>query len=154
MAPFQFFYLILSLAVFALAWLKGGHSERAGVAILVTSFLVTYPVHGIHLRGFLIGDALVDVGVLLAFGWLALTGDRWWTLAATAFTGLTVIAHALMFATPDLQQAHIRADVASRWGLGVMIVLCLAGGVLERWLAGERAVSPGARWRRRERTVP
>ncbi|HEY0104040.1 MAG TPA: hypothetical protein VGB60_11290 [Brevundimonas sp.] len=153
MAPFQFFFLLLSLAVFPLCWLRGGHTERAGVAILLSSYLLTYVVHGITLRGFLIGDATIDLGVLAGFAWLAVRRDRWWTLLATAFAGLTMIAHILMFATPDLQEAHIRADVASRWGLGVMLVLCLAAGVGERWMAGERPVSDGARWRRAPKTV-
>ncbi len=153
MAPFQLFFLLLSLAVFAFAWLRGGHTERAGVAILLSAYLISYVVHGITLRGFLLGDAMVDVAVLTGFVWLALRRDRWWTLLAAAFAGLTVVAHILMFATPDLQEAHIRADIASRWGLGVMMVLCLAAGVVERWMAGERAVSDDAQWRRRGKRV-
>lgn len=92
----------------------------------------------------------MDLGFFAAIVWLALRRDRWWPLAAAACGGLTLIAHALVFMTPDLQQAHIRMDVASRWGIGVLMVLCLAAGVVERWMAGEPPASSGARWRRPE----
>ena len=106
----------------------------------------------VTLNGFRLGEAVVDLAFFGALVWLALRRDRWWTLAAAAFGGLTLIAHALMFLTPDLGQAHIRMDVASRWGIGVLMILCLGGGVVERWMAGERPVSTEARWRRPQRS--
>lgn len=148
MAPFQIFYLLLSLTVFALAWMRGGHTERAGVVIFVFGFLISFMLQGLTLNNFRLGDALIDLGLLIALVWLALRRDRWWTLAASAFAGVTLIAHALMFMTPDLTLSHIRVDVASRWGIGVLQILCLGAGVLERWMAGERPVSTDARWRR------
>lgn len=151
MAPFQLFYLLLSLSVFAWAWMRGGHTERTGVAIYVMGFFVSFLMQAITLNSFRLGDALVDVAMFSALVWLALRRDRWWTLAAAAFAGLTLIAHALMFLTPELTEAHIRMDVASRWGIGVLMVLCLAAGVVERWMAGEQPVSAAARWRRHER---
>ena len=151
MAPFQLFYLLLSLSVFAWAWLRGGHTERAGVAILVLAFLASFMMQPITLGQFRLGDAIVDLAVFISMVWLALRRDRWWTLAAAAFGGLILIAHALMFLTPNLQEAHIRMDVASRWGIGVLMILCLGAGVVERWMAGEQPVSLQARWRRPER---
>lgn len=151
MAPFQLFYLLLSLSVFAWGWMRGGHTERTGVAIYVMGFFVSFLTQAVTLNNFRLGDALVDVAMFGALVWLALRRDRWWTLAAAAFAGLTLIAHALMFLTPELTEAHIRMDVASRWGIGVLMVLCLAAGVVERWMAGEQPVSAAARWRRHER---
>ncbi|WP_420479710.1 hypothetical protein [Brevundimonas sp. FT23028] len=151
MTPFQIFYLVLSLAVFATAWMRGGHTERTGVAIFVLAFLLSYLAQPLDLNGFRLGEAIVDLGFFAAIVWLALRRDRWWPLAAAACAGLTLIAHAMVFMTPDLQQTHIRMDVASRWGIGVLMVLCLAAGVLERWMAGEPPVSSEARWRRPER---
>jgi len=151
MAPFQLFYLLLSLAVFAWAWLRGGHTERTGVAVYVMAFLISFLLQSVTLNHFRLGDATVDLVLFGALIWLALRRDRWWPLAAAAFAGLTLVAHALMFMTPDLSEAHIRMDVASRWGLGVLLVLCLAAGVVERWMAGEAPVSVSARWRRPER---
>jgi hypothetical protein len=152
-APFQLFYLVLSLVVFAIAWMRGGHTERAGVAIFVFAFLISFVMQVITLDGFRLGEALVDIAFFGSFAWLALRRDRWWTLAATALSGVTLIAHVLVFMTPDLTLADVRMDVASRWGIGVLIVLCLAAGVLERWMAGEAPVSANARWRRTEPTA-
>ncbi len=154
MAPFQLFYLLVSLGVFTLAWLRGGHTERAGVGIMVAAYLASFAAQGITLREFRVGEAAVDLIVLLAFVWLALRRDRWWTLAASAVCALTMVAHAAIFLTPDLQQQHIRMDVAGRWGLGVFLILCMAGGVVERWMAGEPAVSGTARWERGTRSAP
>lgn len=151
MAPFQLFYLLLSLGVFAWAWLRGGHTERTGVAVFVFAFLASFMLQAVNLHGFRLGEAIVDVLMFVALIWLALRRDRWWTLAAAALAGLTLIAHGLIFMTPRLEEAHIRMDVASRWGIGVLMVLCLAAGVIERWMAGERPVSTQARWRRSER---
>lgn len=151
MAPFQLFYLLLSLAVFAWAWLRGGHTERTGVAVYVMAFLISFLLQPVTLNQFRLGDALVDLALFGALIWLSLRRDRWWPLAAAAFAGLTLIAHAVMFMTPNLSEAHIRMDVASRWGIGVLLVLCLAAGVVERWMAGEPPVSTSARWRRQER---
>lgn len=151
MAPFQLFYLVLSLGVFAWAWLRGGHTERTGVAVFVFAFLASFMLQTVTLNNFRLGEATIDLALFGALTWLALRRDRWWTLAAAAFAALTLIAHAVMFLTPDLQEAHIRMDVASRWGIGVLMVLCLGAGVVERWMAGERPVSTEARWRRPER---
>ena len=153
MAPFQLFYLLLSLGVFAWAWMRGGHTERTGVAVFVFAFLASFMLQTFTLQGFRLGEAMVDLALFGALVWLALRRDRWWTLTAAAFCGLTLIAHALMFLTPHLEEAHIRMDVASRWGIGVLMILCLGAGVIERWMAGERPVSAEARWRRPERSA-
>ena len=151
MAPFQVFYLLLSLLVFAVAWMRGGHTERAGVAIFVLAFVASLLAQPLTLNNFRLGDAIIDLALFVALVWLALRRDRWWTLAAAAFGGLTLIAHAMMFMTPNLGLAHIRMDIASRWGIGVLLILCLGAGVVERWMAGERPASNEARWRRPER---
>lgn len=143
MEPFQIFYLWLSLVVFGLAWLRGGHPERMGVVMLVVAFLASYPLHPLRIGVFWLGDFIVDVVLASALLWLALRRDRWWTLAAAAFAVLTIAAHLVMLTVPGMDA---RGDIAARWGLGVLTILCLAGGVLERWLAGEPPVSREARW--------
>ncbi len=149
MSPYQLFYLILSLVVFAFAWLRGGHTERAGVVIFVAAFVASLMLQPLTVNGLRLGEAGADVVFFAAMVWLALRRDRWWTLAAAALGGLTMFAHALMWVTPDLSQAHLRADVIGRaWGIGTAMVLCLAAGVLERWLAGEAPASREARWER------
>lgn len=154
MTPFQSFYLALSLTVFALAWTRGGHTERAGVAIMVCAYVVSLVAQYIHLNGFRIAEAAIDLVVLTGFGWLALRRDRWWTLAATALAVLVMVAHTMTFLTPDLTSQQIRADIAARWGIGVLVMLSLGAGVLERWMAGEAPASRLADWKpRRARTT-
>ena len=124
MTPFQTFYLVLSLVVFALAWTRGGHTERAGVAILVCAYVVSLVAQFIHLNGFRIAEA-------------------------TALAVLVMAAHAVTFLTPELTAQQIRADVAARWGIGVLVILSLAAGVVERWMAGEAPASRLADWKPR-----
>lgn len=149
MTPFQTFYLVLSLVVFALAWTRGGHTERAGVAILVCAYVVSLVAQFIHLNGFRIAEAIIDLMILGGFCWLALRRDRWWTLAATALAVLVMAAHTVTFLTPELTAQQIRADVAARWGIGVLVILSLAAGVVERWMAGEAPASRLADWKPR-----
>lgn len=130
--------------VFALAWLKGGHSERFGATVLMIAWIVSSapPV----MIGRLQADhAIEDALLMVLFGWMALKSDRWWPLAMTVTLVLTVLVHVAIVLVPDLDH---RADIAARMGLGVLTFLSLLVGVFERWLAGERPVSEGARWRR------
>lgn len=145
MAPFQAFYLYASLFTFAVAWWRGGHPERAGVAIFVVAYTVSILVQGLSIGDLRWGEALVDLATLGAFVWLAIRADRWWALVVCAFMFLTMVAHGVMIIVPELDQ---RGDVAARWGLGLAAILALLGGVFERWLAGEAPASMGATWRR------
>ena len=144
MAPFQAFYLYLSLFTFAVAWWRGGHPERAGVAIFVVAYSVSVLVQGWTIGDLRWGEAVVDLVTLGAFIWLAIRADRWWTLVVCAFMFLILVAHGVMIIVPQLD---VRGDVAARWGLGTAAILALLAGVLERWLAGEAPVSATARWR-------
>lgn len=92
--------------------------------------------------------ALEDALLMLFFGWLSLKHDRWWLFAMTACVALVVMVHLTMVLAPDLDR---RADIAARLGLGVLTMVALLAGVIERWLAGEPPVSAGAQWRRRVR---
>lgn len=132
------------MLVFALAWLKGGHTERFGATVLIIAWIVSSapPV----MIGRLHADhAVEDALLMVIFGWMALKGDRWWPLAMTVTMVLTVLVHVSMVVAPGLDH---RADIAARLGLGVLTSLSLLIGVFERWLAGEPPVSESARWRR------
>jgi hypothetical protein len=145
MTPFQAFYLYFSLAVFALAWLKGGHAERRGVALLVVAFILSYLASPLRVGDLRVGEAVIDMALTLAFAWMAFRGDRWWPFAATAFMVLSMLVHLSMLLVPELDQ---RADLSARFGLGVLVIAALLAGVGERWLSGEQAVSRGGVWRR------
>jgi hypothetical protein len=144
MTPFVYFYLIFSLVVFLLAWLKCGHTQRAGVALCKAANLISYFVRPMRIEEVRVGEALCDIAVLAAFGWLAFRGNRWWPVAATAVMILTVAVHMAVMLVPVLTSS---GDVSARLGLGVMLLICLLAGVGERWLAGESPVSGRARWR-------
>jgi hypothetical protein len=145
MTPLSIFLLVLSLVVFAVAWLKGGHAERTGVAICIVAYLAAYAGRSLRVGDVHVGDAASDLIVMLAFGWLALRSNRWWPFAATAVMVLTMAVHASMVLVPELT---VRGDVSARLGLSVMLILALFAGVAERWLAGERPVSESATWKR------
>lgn len=143
-SAFHVFYYAFSVLVFALAWLKGGHTERFGATLLIIAWVVSSapPV----MIGRLHADHAIEDALLMGlFGWMAMKGDRWWPLAMTVTLMLTVLVHVAMVLVPDLDH---RADIAARLGLGVLTFLSLLLGVLERWLAGERPVSESARWLR------
>jgi peptidoglycan/LPS O-acetylase OafA/YrhL len=148
MTPFQAFYLYFSLAVFALAWLKGGHPERRGVALLVTAFILSYLASPLKIDDLRVGEAVIDLVLTLALAWMAFRGDRWWPFAATAFMVLSMLVHLSMLLVPELDQ---RADLSARFGLGVLVITALLAGVGERWLSGELPISRGGVWRRRIR---
>lgn len=144
MTPFQASYLCFSLAVFALAWLKGGHTERLGVVVTIVAYLSAYAVSPLRVGELRLGEAATDVLATLAFAWMALSRDRWWPFPATAFMVLTMIVHVCVALIPQLGG---RADVSARYGLGVLVIVSLLGGVAERWLAGEQPVSRRRPWR-------
>ena len=139
MPPVQLFFLCSALAILPLAWVKGGHPERAGVALFIGAY-----VSGPFLQGYLIGEvmvavALCDLVVWSVFIGLALRYDRWWLLLAAAAQSLNVLSHAATLLTPDLTA---REAVAAQWVFGLVSLYALFSGVLERHLAGERPASP------------
>ncbi|MFN3669962.1 MAG: hypothetical protein ACK4VY_11675 [Brevundimonas sp.] len=145
MTPFQLFYLYFSLVVLALAWIKGGHTERLGVMVIILAYLSTLATPW-RIDDFRVGEAAADVIVTLIFAWMALSRERWWPFAATASMVLALMVHLAMVLVPDLDQ---RADVSARAGLGLLLILSLMAGVAERWLSGEAPVSRLHAWRRR-----
>lgn len=128
----------------SLAWLKGGHPERLGAAVLILVFGVSFLVHPWRLWNMHVGDAALDLATTFVFGWMAVTGNRWWPLAMTGVMALTVLVHVAAFADPMMSR---HADISARIGLGILTGLTLLAGVGERWLAGEAPISPGAHWR-------
>jgi hypothetical protein len=147
MTPLQTFFLISTLVIFAIGWLKGGHPERQGVLFLilayVSSVLVQDMNRGEHQTGVMVTDVILLVGLL----WMAFRFDRWWLLVAVACQILAVIAHVALWLDPEI---GLRSNVVTRWLFGMIQLYALAGGVIERWLAGEAAAFPGLQPRRSE----
>lgn len=131
-------YYLLSLFAVAFAWLKGGHPERCAAMALLVVFGLAFFLEPVRVWNVLIGDAVLDVGLMLFFGWQALSRERWWLLVMTAVMMLTVLIHLAVFAVPTL---GAYAEVSARVGLGIAMAVTLLIGTGERWLAGEVAVS-------------
>lgn len=140
MTPLQGFFLISTLVIFAVGWLKGAHTERQGVAFLLLAYVAALLVEDLNRGQIQTGVMVVDGILLVTLTWMALRHDRWWLLIAVACQILAMIAHAALWLDPDIS---LRANVVTRWLFGLIQLYALAGGVIERWLAGEAAAFPG-----------
>lgn len=129
---------------FAVGWLRGGHTERLAVAVLFWDFALGRSISGMPGAHNIVGVS--EVALALIFFWIALRSRRWWTLVASAALGLCAMVFVLEWTTPNL---HRDAAISARLGLWLLVHLSLLAGVMERWLAGEPAVSAGETWRRR-----
>ena len=140
MTPLQSFFLGSTLAIFALGWVKGGHVERQGVLFLLVAYVAALLVEDLKLGVLQTGVMATDAVLLAAFTWMALRYDRWWLLVAVACQVLAIIAHTALWLDPEI---GLRSNVVTRWLFGLIQLYALAGGVLERWLAGEAPAFPG-----------
>jgi len=140
-------FLVISLAAVGIGWLKGGHPERLGVVIWLVAWMLALPLNDVRIGNLRWGVALVDLGTLVAFLWLALRYERWWPLGASACLVLALAVHlsALLPGTTALGEA------SAQLGPGMLGVLILMAGAFERWLAGERPAAASAVWRRPSR---
>ena len=112
--------------------------ERLAAAVMLVAFAVSFLLPSMRMWNVYFDHAVRDVGIMLFFGWLSVSRDRWWPLAMTAVMALTVLVHVSIFMVPSMGEY---AEVSARIGLGILMALVLMAGVGERWLAGERPVS-------------
>lgn len=136
----------LGLAAYGVGWLKGGHPERFGVTVLLASYALSSVTFRLRIGDFYWASAAADVALMLIMGWLAFRSARWWPFVVAAALALILMIHGLTVAAPALSPY---AAASAHVGLWILIDTALLFGVLERWLAGERAVSDTAVWRRR-----
>lgn len=137
MTPFQAFFLYLSITVLACGWLLGGHPERRSVMAILVAMVLSVLFQDVGTERVRWVIILIDLGLLIYLAVMAIRIDRWWLILATAALVLTMVAHAGMFLDPTLS---LRVNVATRWVFGVVSVIALAIGVVERKIAGEPAV--------------
>lgn len=139
MPPTQLFFLISTVVILPVAWLKGGRAERMVVVVLLVNYLVAPFLQPARIGELMFGLAVADLVLLGVLGWLTLKCDRWWLLLATAAQGLVVLAYLAVMTRPEITA---RENIVAQWVFGLITLYALLGGVLERWLAGER---PAAR---------
>lgn len=126
--------------------MRGGHPERFGALVLLIDSAVSKLGDHWNIREAVSVAAAQDFVVMLAFGWLAIRTDRWWPIAATALMALCVLVRLMGMINPDLSRFAMLSAILGFWILLYIVVL---GGVAERWLAGEPAVSGKRLWSRR-----
>lgn len=131
---------LASWTAFAVGWLRGGHPERFGVAALLSAALIEVFIVRWRIGELEAGIAGTQAVLLLIFGRMAFTSDRWWPLAVTGCLMLMIMVHLLTVLTP----LSFVAAMSARVGLWLLLHVILLAGVAERWMAGEKAVSrPG-----------
>lgn len=137
MTPFQAFFLYLSLGAFFVGWVFGGHPERRGVMVILIAMILSVVFEEVGSDRVRWAVILIDFGLFVYLAMMALRIDRWWLMLATAMLVLTMVAHAAMFLDPNLS---LRVNIATRWVFGVVAVIALALGAVERKLSGEPSV--------------
>lgn len=141
---------VTGFAAFVLAWLKGGHTERFGVGVLFTSYMISSHIYMWRIGDVYWASAAQDFILTIIFGRLALRTSRWWPLVMTALFALIVMVHLLTIADFDLLEY---AAVSAQIGLNTLINLTLLVSVFERWLAGEAPAAASVDWARRPRAT-
>lgn len=136
---------LASWVAFALGWLKGGHPERFGVAMLLSGAQIELFIVHWRIGELEAGIAGTQAVLLLIFARLAFRSDRWWPLAVTGCLVLILMVHTLTVLTT----VSFYATQSARVGLWLLLHLMVLAAVGERWLAGEAAVSRISRDRAR-----
>ena len=139
MPPTQLFFLISTLVILPIAWLKGGHPERAGVAVLLLTYVAAVFLQPLRIDRFFLGYAITDLAMMAALVSMTLRYDRWWLFLASAAQGLSVLSYLTLLSRPELT---VRENIAAQWVFGLISLYALLAGVLERWLAGEPPAAP------------
>lgn len=146
--PFVIASKTITCLAFSVGWFRGGHPERFGVGVLFLDSLAT-SVLGVRSVTGHAAEIVSETTIMLVFIWMALRSARWWPLAAAASLMLCNMVHLLDWATPEISRY---AAESAQLGLWILTYLAVLAGAGERWLAGERAVSDAATWRRRALT--
>ncbi len=90
----QLISLAVLLACCGLAAWRGGWVERiAALAMAAAWFASPLVQDDQQTLGAQSGVLIVDILLLLVLLYLALTADRWWTMAAAAFQGVSALVH-------------------------------------------------------------
>ncbi len=142
--PFLAAYYVLSVLAVLAAWMKGGPPERLGALATLVVFAVSFWTHELRIGQFFAGDAVADVVFTGFVVWMAMTRDRWWPLIMSGIMALTLLVYLAALIVPGIGPYAV---MSARVGLGILTMLTLLAGVLERWLAGEPPVSATQRWR-------
>jgi hypothetical protein len=153
MTPFQIALLVELALALALCWFKGGHTERLAAAwVLVIVVIDDGILPEISFHGFRPLDTLMSLTMAGVFLWIAMTRDRWWPFLAAGSTLLVLVVQLYVLLVGGID---LRAYISAHVGLMALLLLTMLIGVLERRVAGERAVfETTSGWRRSPRDEP
>ena len=136
-------YVATLVVCTAFALRHGGRSERAGALIIFVGSALSIAIQQSAFfdwrfaRGGLIA---VDVGVLIAFGALALRSERFWPLWATAFHLIAVTTHLVVFFEPRrILQAYAIAQ--GFWAYPMLFLIVAASAARRRRINLGKAAS-------------
>ncbi|MBO9560129.1 MAG: hypothetical protein J7515_16295 [Caulobacter sp.] len=133
--PDQLFSLAVLLACCGLAVWRGRWVERVAAAAMTAAWFAS-PLVQDHAQtlGVQSGVLAVDVVLLLVLLYLALTADRWWTMAAAAFQGVAALVH--LAAAVDKQiiprAYYVAGSLLSYLVMGALLVGAWNAGRRER----------------------
>ena len=92
--PDQFLSFVVLLACCGFALWRGGRAERIAAMAMMLAWFATPLVQNVQQTlGPQSGVLIVDVLLLLVLLNLALTSDRWWTMVAAGFQGVSALVH-------------------------------------------------------------
>lgn len=136
-------YFLLLAAVVVVAWWRGRTDERvAALTCLAGTLLTVLTNHPLSTRylSFNAASFLVDLGVLIAFGVLALRSDRYWPMWVAGLQLTATSVHLLKLIDPDLMRFVFGAALAF-WSYPILLVI-IAGALrtrmIERWRSVQR----------------
>lgn len=135
----QLFSLAVLLACCGLATWRGRWVERVAAMAMTAAWFVSPLVQDDQQTlGAQSGVLVVDILLLLVLLYLALTSDRWWTMAAVAFQGVGALVH--LAAAIDKQIIPRAYYVAG----SLLSYLVMGALLIGAWNAGRRtAPGPG-----------
>lgn len=148
------FYIAANLLAFVsimVCWLRGGHPERFGALLLLVDYVVSEAGDQLGVRDGDLVPVTQDFILMLAFGWMTLRTDRWWSIVVTASLVLCVLVRIIGMMNPELSTYAMRSAILGFW---IVIYMAALAGVVERWLAGEPAASESGTWERRSPPGP
>jgi peptidoglycan/LPS O-acetylase OafA/YrhL len=131
----QLFSLAMLLTCCGLAVWRGRWVERIAAAAMAAAWFVSPLVQDDQQTlGAQSGVLVVDILLLLVLLYLALTSDRWWTMAAVAFQGVSALVH--LAAAIDKQiiprAYYVAGSLLSYLVMGALLVGAWNAGRRER----------------------
>ena len=120
-----FFSLFMVVCIYSAIW--GGRPERRAVVIFVTGLVMTLialSLSGDNYSSLEFGVLIADLWILLAFVWLALRAERFWTIWICAMQVIQVLSHIPKMIIPELLPQAYYITIAF-WAYPMLLALAI-----------------------------